>query len=323
MPLINSTYNPSFPFTNTHLNTIHKTLFFRGYTHYSRKRIETPDNDFLDLDFSLTGSDTLIVAMHGLEGSSNSNYIISITNFLNEKGFDVTAVNFRGCSGEDNKNVYAYHSGKTDDLDTILEFITLNYNYKSIVLLGYSMGGNITLKYLGEQKLRFPNIKCAIGVSVPCDLNGSSHELQLPHNKIYMLRFLRTLVEKGVSKAKKHPESRLNIESIKKSKNFIDLDNALTAPLFGFKNAFDYWEKSSSKQFLEQISIPTLILNALDDTFLSESCYPFEIAQNHDSLFLETPKHGGHVGFNTPLWKASNKWSENRITDFIKNSKQL
>lgn len=319
MPLIESTYNPSFPFTNTHINTINKTLFYRGNIQYSRRRIETPDNDFLDLDFSLTGSDTLIIALHGLEGSSKSNYIISTTNFLNKQGLDVVAINFRGCSGEDNRKIYTYHSGKTDDLDTILDFINSNYKYESIALLGFSMGGNITLKYLGEQTLRFSNVKCAIGVSVPCDLKGSSHELQLPHNKIYMLRFLSTLVAKGVSKAEKFPESNLNINAIKKSKNFIDLDNALTAPLFGFKNAFDYWEKSSSKPFLEAISLPTLILNAIDDTFLSESCYPFEIAEKHELLYLETPQYGGHVGFNNPFWKSGKQWSENRIYDFIKS----
>ncbi len=319
MPLITSTYNPSFPFTNTHINTIHKTLFFRGEINYARERITTPDDDFMDLDFSLTGSDTLVVAMHGLEGSSQSNYIISVTNYLNQQNFDVAAVNFRGCSGEDNRKIYAYNSGKTDDLDTILTYLTTNYDYQKIVLLGYSMGGNITLKYLGEQALRFPQVKCAIGVSVPCDLEGSSHALQAPQNKLYILRFLRSLIEKGVEKAEKYPDSILDADEIRRSKNFIDLDNSLTAPLFGFKDAFDYWQQSSSKQFLKDISIPTLVLSALDDTFLSESCYPFEIAQNHNSLYLETPKYGGHVGFNSPMWKSLNNWSERRIADFIKS----
>lgn len=317
MPLIHSSYHPAFPFTNTHINTIHKTLFFREQVNYTRKRIDTPDADFLDLDFSTVGSDTLVVAMHGLEGSSNSKYIISATKHLNAKGLDVVAVNFRGCSGEDNKHIYSYNSGKTDDLHTILKFLSSEYDYNSIVLLGYSMGGNITMKYLGEQPLQFPQVKCAIGVSVPCDLEGSSAALQLPVNKVYILRFLNTLIKKGVEKCQKYPNSILDESAIRASKNFVDLDNSLTAPLFGFKDAFDYWRKSSSRQFLKDIEIPSLILSAQDDTFLSESCYPFEIAKNHKFLHLETPKYGGHVGFNNPIWSSSKHWSEHRISDFI------
>jgi hypothetical protein len=319
MPLINSTYQPSFLFKNAHLNTAYKTLFYKINNHYKRTRIITPDNDFLDLDFSCVGSDTLVIASHGLEGSSKSKYILSLVNFLNSKDIDAVAVNFRGCSGEDNNHVYSYNSGKTDDLKTIINYISSNFNYKNIVLVGYSMGGNITLKYLGESTLLPAEIKGAITISVPTDLEGSSNALSHWENKIYIQRFLISLIKKSLAKQQKFPNSTLDPIAIKNAKNFIDFDNAVTAPLFGYKNAQDYWAKCSSKQFLSAIQVPTLLINALDDTFLSESCFPFKEATENKRLYLETPKYGGHVGFNTHIGKSDKLWSENRVLEFIQH----
>lgn len=319
MPLISSTYNPSFLFKNTHINTIYKTLFYKSQIKYTRKRIETPDQDFLDIDFSLVSSNTLVIALHGLEGNSNSKYIVSLVNYLNKHQIDCAAVNFRGCSGEDNNHLYTYNSGKTDDVTTILNYILNTYNYKNIVLVGYSMGGNIALKYLGETTIIPSEVKGSIAISAPCDLEGSSNALSKRENTLYMKRFLKTLKKKSLDKIKQYPEHNLNIQAILNAKNFSEFDNAVTAPLFGFKNAKDYWTHSSSKPFLPTIKLPSLIINALDDTFLSESCYPFEEAKHHKSLYLETPKYGGHVGFNTSTPKKDLFWSENRITTFIKH----
>ncbi|WP_372745528.1 YheT family hydrolase [Lutibacter sp.] len=317
MPLINTTYQPSFLFKSTHVNTMFKTLFYSNKILYKRSRITTEDDDFLDIDFSTVGSDTIVIALHGLEGSSTSKYIVSLVHFLNSKKIDVAAVNFRGCSGEDNKQIYSYNSGKTDDLNTIIYYILNNFNYKNIILVGYSMGGNITLKYLGETKILPSQIKGAITISVPVDLEGSSNALSHWQNKIYIQRFLISLIKKSLVKQKKHPNSSLNTLAIKSAKNFIDFDNAVTAPLFGYKDAHDYWAQCSSKQFLQTINVPTLLINALDDTFLSESCYPFKEAALNKQLFFETPKYGGHVGFNSSIIKKDILWSENRILEFI------
>lgn len=317
MPLINTTYQPSFLFKSTHVNTMFKTLFYSNKILYKRTRINTEDDDFLDIDFSTVGSDTIVIALHGLEGSSTSKYIVSLVHFLNSKKIDVAAVNFRGCSGEDNKQIYSYNSGKTDDLNTIIYYILNNFNYKNIILVGYSMGGNITLKYLGETKILPSQIKGAITISVPVDLEGSSNALSHWQNKIYIQRFLISLIKKSLVKQKKHPNSSLNTLAIKSAKNFIDFDNAVTAPLFGYKDAHDYWAQCSSKQFLQTINVPTLLINALDDTFLSESCYPFKEAALNKQLFFETPKYGGHVGFNSSIIKKDILWSENRILEFI------
>jgi len=319
MPTITSTYKPNFLFKNAHFNTIYKTLFFDNPIDYHRKRIETPDNDFIDLDFSSVNSNTLVIAKHGLEGSSKSKYIRSLINHLNKQQMDAVAVNFRGCSGEDNNHLYSYNSGKTDDVTVIVDYILNNYTYKNIVLVGYSMGGNIALKYLGENAAIPKDIKAAVTISVPCDLEGSSNTLANWNNTIYLNRFLKTLKEKSLAKNQKFPESSLDTTAILNAKTFEDFDNAVTAPLFGYKNAKDYWTQCSSKQFLPAIKIPTLIINAQDDTFLSKSCFPFNEATKNSNLYLEVSEYGGHVGFNTTVIGKDQLWSENRITSFIQH----
>ncbi|PHS51775.1 MAG: alpha/beta hydrolase [Lutibacter sp.] len=319
MPVVNSTYEPSFLFKNAHINTSFKTLFYKNTINYSRERIPTPDHDFLDLDFSLVGSNTLVIAMHGLEGSSQSRYMISVIQYLNNYKMDCLALNFRGCSGEDNKHLYSYNSGKTDDLGVVINHVLANYSYKNIVLLGYSMGGNITLKYLGETTNTAHEIKGAITVSVPCDLEGSSMVLSKWYNAIYLNKFMATLKEKTLFKIRKFPDSRLNREAILRSKTFEEFDNLVTAPLFRYKSAKDYWTRCSSKQFIPAIHKPTLLINALDDSFLSKSCYPINEAKNHKYLHLELPKYGGHVGFNTTYFGKDLFWSEKRILDYIRH----
>ncbi|MCF6181322.1 alpha/beta fold hydrolase [Lutibacter sp.] len=317
MPINESKYTPNFIFKNKHINTAFKTLVYHQKINYKRERIETPDNDFLDLDFSTKNSETCVIALHGLEGSATSKYIISAISYLNNQGIDAVAVNFRGCSGEPNKQPYSYHSGKTDDLSLVINYIIKNYTYKNIFLLGYSMGGNIMLKYLGETENINPIIKGGIAFSVPCDLKGSAEALSSKHNKIYLNRFLKTLKDKTFKIIHKYPTINLSKEKIINSKTFEDFDNAVTAPLFHFKNAEDYYSKNSSKPFIKNIKTPTLLVNALDDVFLSETCYPYKICKNNKQVTFETPKYGGHVGFNTSFITKNNTWGEQRILQFI------
>jgi predicted alpha/beta-fold hydrolase len=162
-----------------------------------------------------------------------------------------------------------------------------------------------------------PLIKGGIAISVPCSLKGSSEILSTKQNKIYLNRFLKTLKEKALKTLIRFPELNLSKEKILESKTFEDFDNAVTAPLFHFNNAEDYYIKNSSLFFIKNIKTPTLIINALDDTFLSESCYPYKEVENNQLVTLETPKYGGHVGFNTSLNPKNNNWSEHRIMQFI------
>ena len=261
MPLINSTYQPSYPFTKTHFNTVFRTFFSRIKINYTRERLELDDGDFMDLDISSVKSDTAIIALHGLEGSSESTYILALSKILNKADIDVVAVNLRGCSGEHNRVLASYHSGKTEDLDAVINHVNEKYDYKNIILVGYSLGGNITLKYLGEQGTNLHSkINCAIAVSVPCDLTGSSNALMQNGNMAYMHRFLKSLKEKAVHKKKQFPKENLDIEGLLAAKNFKDFDNLFTAPVNGFKDAQDYWTQNSSKPFLHAIKIPTLMV---------------------------------------------------------------
>lgn len=320
MPLLKSEYQPIFPFTKKHFNTVFRTLFTKTTVNYNRNRLELQDGDFMDIDFIHTHSKTVVIALHGLEGSSQSSYMLTLSKLLSQHNFDVAAVNLRGCSGEPNQNYSSYHSGKTDDLEGIVNYILSNYNYENIYIVGYSLGGNILLKYLGEQQSSVHSkIKATVAVSVPCDLASSSKVLAKRSNKIYMNRFLKTLKSKAVEKNNQFPEAKMPIERLLQSKNFLDFDDLYTAPAHGFKNAEEYWRLSSSKPFLEKICTPTLMISALDDPFMSEACFPFESAKNNSSLSLETPKYGGHVGFNTSLFPNKNFWLEHRILEFFQS----
>src|SRR5690606_5044568 len=213
----------------------------------------------------------------------------------NGNHIDAVCVNLRGCGGHTNKLYTSYHSGKSDDLKTVVESIVTNNQYTHIYLNGFSLGANIVLKYLGEQD--YPSqIKAAVAVSAPCDLYGTMLELHKPKNCIYAFRFKKALLDKLKEKQKLFPQ-RIDLATIDGIKTLKDFDDAYTSKAHGFLDAEDYYKKSSSLQYLSKIKLPTLILNALNDSFLSPNCYPTEIAKNHPNLYLETPKYGGHVGF--------------------------
>ena len=317
MPVIHSSYKASLLFRNGHLSTI-IAKFFRNISGvlYKRVRIETPDNDFLDLDFSKNGNKQIAVLVHGLEGSSDSTYMQGMTKKLNNSGWDVVCLNMRGCSGELNLLYRSYHSGKTDDLDLVVNYI--QKDYQRIALIGFSLGGNIVLKYLGENGAGLNSkIKIGVAISTPCDLEGSAEELKRAKNVLYMKRFLKSMKAKALERKRLHPEANLDVEAIKKTKNFHEFDSLYTAPAHSFKDVYDYWIKSSSKQFLTAISIPTLLINAVNDPFLSESCYPIKEAQINPNFYLEMPKNGGHLGFLSYSAFRGKSWLEVKVLTFI------
>lgn len=320
MPVLESNFSPSLPFKNGHFNTIYRPLFVKGTHNYERVRIDTWDKDFIDLDFSKVGSSVLVVLIHGLEGSSESTYIVSAANELNAVGYDSVAFNLRGCSGEDNLLLKTYHSGKTEDVDFVISYLIENYDYEKIMIVGYSLGGNLTLKYLGEFADRTPKeIIGGIAVSVPIDLNTSGRQMELLKNKIYMEEFLKTLRLKVLEKAHKFPEYQLDKDKLFKAKNFKDFDEIYTAPVFGFDGPLDYWKKASSKPYIQKIKKPTYLITSLDDPFLPKECYPYEEAESMDNFYLLATKYGGHVGFMSGF-RHKNKWLEGKIIQFLKDS---
>ncbi len=307
-------YNPPFIFKNSHINTIYPTLFRKiNDVEYQRIEIPTPDDDFLELDWLKKGSKTLAIISHGLEGSSKRSYIKGMVRALNLNGFDALAWNYRTCGGKINKQLRLYHNGATDDLDTVIKYCTQNTDYENIFLIGFSMGGNLSLLYLGENNYINEKIKGCIVFSVPCDLLDCSKQLEKFKNIIYMKRFLKDLHEKIKMKQKQFPDKIDDID-YDKIKTFIEFDNRYTAPLHGFKDAYDYYDKCSCIKRLTNIKVNSLMINALDDPFLGKKCYPFNLQT--DFFHIETPKYGGHVGFYE---KNSDGiyWSEKRAINFI------
>jgi predicted alpha/beta-fold hydrolase len=299
MPLVNSNYNPPHFFKNGHLSTIYSGLLREiKDLNQKRERIYLPDADFLDLDwsFSLEPSKKVTILLHGLEGNAQRAYIQGSAKALTENGYDVCAVNFRGCSGEPNSTYRSYHSGATEDLKAVLEHILNSEKYSEIYLKGFSLGGNLLLKYLGEGNAIPSELKGAVAVSVPCRLDDSLHELLSLKNVAYAARFKKNLIDKLKSKQELFP-SKITDADIQKIKTLKDFDDVYTSRAHGFANAMDYYKQCSSRQFLANITIPALIINAQNDSFLGEACYPIIEAKNSNHVYLETPKYGGHVGF--------------------------
>ena len=316
MPLLKSDFNPSILFKNTHLNTIYRALNTKSKVDYTRERVITWDNDFIDLDFSFKNSKSIVLLIHGLEGNSLSSYILSSVNHLNKEGFDTVSMNLRGCSGEDNVSLQTYHSGKTDDVDFIINHLSKKYNYENIILCGFSLGGNMILKYLGESKQISEKVKGGIAVSVPVDLTTAQLELSKFKNKIYMIDFMKSLKRKISEKSKKHKEYVIDKSKLEKATQFIHIEELYTAPVFGFDSPMDYYKKASSKPYLSKIKHKTLLINAKNDSFLSKECYPIQEARESENFYLLMPNHGGHVGFISNF-TSENNWLENQIVNFI------
>ena len=299
---------------NAHFETIYPALFRRvNLIAYSRERIETSDGDFLDLDWLKQNARKLVIIQHGLEGNTTRAYIKGMARIFYENGFDVLTWNYRGCSEEMNRLLRFYHSGATEDLDAVVTHAIQAKQYESIYLIGFSLGGNLTLKYLGEKEPN-PIIKKAIVFSVPLHLESSCKKISHWSNAIYARRFIKSLNNKVLAKSR--IVSGLDIKHIKKIKTLMDFDDAYTAPLHGFKNATDYYEKNSSVNFLDSIVTPTLIVNTTNDPFLSKECFPTDILKYHPFVKMEVYDRGGHVGF-TQRNPNGIYWSEQRALDWI------
>lgn len=316
MPIISSTYKPPVLFRNGHFSTIYSSKLRKPpKVQQSRERIVLPDGDFMDLDWSYATKESyqLVILLHGLEGNAQRTYMKGIASHLNIKGWDTVAINFRGCSGEPNRLYKSYTAGATDDLEVVINHILEKDKYDKIMLNGFSLGGNLMLKYLGERNLIPKEIKKAVAVSTPLSLEHSLEELNKRHNMIYSQFFLLSLKKKLKEKSQMFPDD-LHPEDHKKIKSLLDFDTIYTSKAHGFVDAYDYYRKNSSLQFLPEINIPTLILNAQNDSFLSPSCYPVDLAEKQSNIFLEIPKYGGHVGFYD---KNNIYYNEKRTAEFI------
>ncbi len=315
MPLLeNSNYiRPKWLF-NGHLETIYPSLFRKVSVPIpSKERITTTDGDFLDLEWYRQNKSKLVIISHGLEGNSTRAYMLGMVNAFLKKEYDVLTWNFRSCSDEMNNQVIFYHSGATYDLDLVVKHA---YDgYEEINLVGFSLGGNLTLKYLGEKGDSSSKLHRGVGISVPLHLGSSSKKISETENTLYSKRFLRSLKKKVIEKSASHP-GQIPLESLRNIKTLADFDDFFTGPLHGFSDAEEYYKLNSSLYFIDQIKVPTLVLNAENDPFLSEQCLPRTLAKSLDQVYFEFPKHGGHVGFS-PENSTKPYYSEQRAVEFI------
>ncbi|MEB2782771.1 alpha/beta fold hydrolase [Algoriphagus sp. C2-6-M1] len=315
MPLLeNTTYTRPKWLFSAHLETIFPSLFRKvAAPEPVKERIKTIDGDFLDLDWYRQGKSKLVIISHGLEGNSTRAYMLGMVNSFLEKGYDVLTWNFRSCSNEMNTQVIFYHSGATYDLDLVVKH---GYDsYEEINLVGFSLGGNLTLKYLGEKSNSLTKIHRGVAISVPLHLGSSSKKISEIRNTLYSKRFLRSLKQKVIDKSAAHP-GQIPVKTLRNIKTLADFDDFFTGPLHGFADAEEYYEVNSSLYFLDQIKVPVLVLNAHNDPFLSEKCFPTTLAKSLDQVYFEFPKHGGHVGFS-PASIEKPYYSEQRAVEFI------
>jgi len=318
MPLVKSIYQPPSVFKNAHFSTIYSAkIRIAPQLIQKRERLDLIDGDFIDLDWSYSSSKTekLIILLHGLEGNAQRTYIQGAASHLNKNGWDTVAVNYRGCSGEPNKLYRSYNAGTTDDLECVIQHILQKSIYTEIALNGFSLGGNLLLKYLGEREQVPFEIKKAVAISTPLSLKGSLEALQKTSNWVYRTSFLMDLKKKYRQKIHQFPE-KISNNNLKHIKSLLDFDNVYTSKAHGFKNAYDYYKKNSSLQFLPRIKIPVLLINAKNDSFLSKDCYPIALAESSENIFLEIPKYGGHVGFYD---KKNVFYSEKKTLEFLNN----
>ena len=316
MPIVKSNFKPHFRFRSGFVATVYSGLIRRLKINQSRERITLRDADFIDLDWSYSPS-TFKISHYSLSWFGRAwatpLHHWCLLCILMLHNIDAICVNFRCCSGELNRYYESYHSGKTDDLEDIIQHVVSLEKYDSIFLKGISLGGNILLKYLGDGSNVPPQVKAAMAVSVPCDLSGSAKALHTLKNIAYHINFKWGLVQRLKLKQKQFPDA-ISKAKIKSIKTLNDFDEVYTSRAHGFKNAQDYYEKCSSLQFLKTIKTPVLILNALDDSFLSKACFPFEDAEENSNIFLETPSRGGHVGF---ISSGGFYYNETRALEFF------
>ena len=321
MSLIKSTYTAPRIFRNAHFSTIYASSLRKvAFSTTQRDRIELEDGDFLDLDrsYSSEKNNRLVILLHGLAGNAQRPYMKAMARIFEEDGWDTVAMNLRGCSEEMNRLYRSYNAGATEDLEAVISHILKGNQYYEIALVGFSLGGNLMLKYLGENAKIPSEIKSAVAVSTPCDLGGSLEEISKPRNIIYSKRFIRNLKKELFKRHLAFPK-RITKKEISGCRTLRDIDELYTSRAHGYKNAADYYQKCSSLQFLPNIQIPTLIINAGNDSFLSATCYPIEIAENSETLHLEIPAHGGHVGF---IQNKETYYHEERALEFIQGFSQ-
>ena len=301
-----------------HAQTIYPLLIKSPPPAYRRERWDTPDGDFIDLDW-IDGPPgaPLVVLFHGLEGSSHSHYAREMMQAVAAHGLCGVVPHFRGCSGEVNRMPRAYHSGDYLEIDWVLRRLQALHPQCSRFAAGVSLGGNALLKWLGKSGAdALAVVDAAAAVCAPLDLTAAGESLGRGFNRlVYAQNFLQTLKRNALAKLDRHP-GLLDRERVLAARTLYDFDNAVTAPLHGFRNASEYWVRASSKPWLRRIRVPTLVVNARNDPFLPAAALPTE-TQVSKYVTLEYPAQGGHVGFVSGPPPGRLHWLPERVLSFF------
>jgi predicted alpha/beta-fold hydrolase len=309
-------FRPSWWCRNAHFQTLWPTLARRRpVVSLRRERLELPDGDFVDLDWT-TGNarGPIVILLHGLEGSSNSNYALGMLRAAEERGWRGTVMHFRNCSGEPNRLARSYHSGETGDIAFLIETLARREPKTPVAIVGYSLGGNVLLKWLGETGPT--SIRVAVAVSVPFMLADCAARMERGFSRVYQWDLVRRL-KHSIETKRRRMALPIHITDLSALRTFREFDEHITAPLHGFAGADDYYARSSSRQYLRRIAVPTLIVHGRDDPFMSEAAIP-TADELSPAITFELYRHGGHVGFVSGVWPwRACYWLEKRIPDFL------
>lgn len=318
MPRIDSTYLSPWWLPTGHLQSIYAQWLPRPKIAYRRERLELADGDFIDFDWaeSDTAESPLLVFFHGLEGSSDSQYCRTTMAAANARGWAGMVAHFRGCSGEPNRLSRSYHSGDSEHCDIVLREVRSRFPRRAVVAVGVSLGGNALSKWCGEQADAANEfVSAAASVSNPLDLGISAEALLHFKNWIFNRYFMKAMGASYALRMQKHPHLR-DKAFLVNPRNFPQFDTHYTAPEHGYRSAWDYYYRASSRGFIAKIRVPFLLLNAMNDPFVPASLFP-DAAEVPANVTLEQPANGGHVGFVTGAFPGRLDWLPERLCEFF------
>ena len=318
-------FKPAFGLKNRHFQTLYSALFRRAEPlHVEIETYTLEDGDFLECHWSnkptLDSNRPIVILFHGLAGSGKSPYIVGVMKELEKNGFASVIMHFRGCSGKENRLPRSYHSGDSGDALSWITALASRFPNSKLFGVGYSLGGNMLLKLLGEKADKSP-LTAAVSVSAPLQLDICADAMNRGFSKLYqhiLLKDLNLSLEKKFDKHDMKKYIDIEKKDVKNLKTFWDFDGAYTAPVHGFKSAQDYYTKCSSKQFLKDIRTPTLIIHAKDDPFMTTDILPSQ-EELSQTINFELSAHGGHVGFIGGTFFKPDYWLEKKVVEYFKS----
>ncbi|MFO7641669.1 MAG: hydrolase [Candidatus Competibacteraceae bacterium] len=312
-----SAFRPAWWLSSPHAQTLWPVLCRRRpRPPLRRERLELPDGDFLDLDWTLGERGPLVLVLHGLEGSSASHYALGLLATLVRQGWRGVVMHFRGCGGQPNRLARGYCAADTADIAYLVDWLREREPTAPLAAIGYSLGGNALLKWLGETGAAAP-LHAAVAVSVPFLLDHTARRLRTGWSRLYQHHLLRALKRSYRNKFLQRPDAPVPLKDLRDLRDFYAFDDRVTAPLHGYADFHDYYARASCRPYLRRIRVPTLILHALDDPFMRPETAP-TADELSPSVRLELSPHGGHVGFVAGRWPwRAEYWLERRIPEFL------